>query len=67
MMGEPIVPKRPTKRLFDHEDLLRRYIEHVGGYEGTDFLSDGRRDRFKRDFTDEEWAELRRLGGWNAR
>jgi hypothetical protein len=48
-------------------DLLRRYITHVGECEGTDFLDHNYRGWAKTagvEFTDEEWALLRKLGGW---
>jgi hypothetical protein len=47
----------------NHEALLAKYIEHVGDYEGSDFLSEGKREAYRGMpvFTDEEWAELQRL------
>lgn len=44
----------------NHRKLLRRYIDYVGECEGVDFLS---YDRFGF-FTPEEWAELRRISGY---
>jgi len=46
--------------------LLRKYIDHVGECEGTTFITDRSRQRSHQfaqiEFTDEEWAELERLG-----
>ena len=45
--------------MIDYRDLLRRYMDHVFCYEGTMFLgylSHGN------DFSDEEIAELEKLG-----
>lgn len=47
----------------DHRALLIKYINHVGEYEGSTFLSDHSRSAYPDMpvFTDEEWAELQRL------
>lgn len=52
------------KEEFNYRELLKKYIQHVGDSEGTDFLGDFARNDFGCDpdrFTDEEWAELQRL------
>jgi hypothetical protein len=46
--------------MIDHRELLKKYIDHVGNCEGTDFLNIGYRGG-NPEFTDEEWAELVRL------
>lgn len=46
-------------RPMDYRNLLVRYIAHVGANEGIVYLSNRRRDTNL--FTDEQWAELRRL------
>lgn len=48
----------------DYRALLAKYIEHVSDLEGVDFLRKMDRTGFSADrFTDDEWAELRRLSG----
>ncbi len=48
----------------DYRELLCKYIDFVGNYEGTDFLDRAapyvRAPRHQ--FTDDEWAELQTLG-----
>ena len=60
-----IRPQQPpvdvTKdELMDYRELLQKYIRHVGFHEGISFLRDIDRDASVL-FTDEEWAELKRL------
>lgn len=47
----------------DYRQLLKKYIDHVGEYEGSTFLQDYMRSNYPDmpDFTDEEWAELKKL------
>lgn len=51
----------------DHRDLLRKYMDHVGGCEGRDFIDDVYRydgDGDLLDYvelTEDEWAELVRI------
>jgi hypothetical protein len=42
------------------EQLLRKYAEHVGDIEGTDFLEDEARFQDS-DFTREEWDILQKV------
>ena len=44
---------------FDYVDLLLKYIDHVGTWEGTSFLRDG--ERSSEEINDAEWFELQRL------
>jgi hypothetical protein len=48
-----------SNELMDYRELLKKYIAHVAYYEGISFLRDMDRDASL--FTDEEWAELKRL------
>lgn len=43
------------------EELLRKYIDHVGQCEGVTFLSSRWAGDSTVEFSDEEWAELQRL------
>lgn len=47
----------------DYRALLKKYIEHVGVAEGTDFLADSERGSWtdSPEFTDEEWRMLQVL------
>lgn len=47
----------------NYKQLLKKYINHVGEHEGVTFLSDYDRSSYPEMpiFTDEEWAELKRL------
>lgn len=47
----------------DYRALLKKYIEHVGTYEGSTFLSDHKRSAYPDmpTFTDEEWALLKHI------
>lgn len=51
------VPTPPPE--LDYKALLQKYIEHVGGCEGTDFLGEHHRHRGDVKFTDKEWQALR--------
>lgn len=45
----------------DYRELLKKYIDHVGEEEGTNFLSHRGSWPDSVKFTDEEWAELQVL------
>jgi hypothetical protein len=50
----------PKGRYFE---LLKKYICHVGDYEGTTFLENHQRTRHSdcQKFTDEEWTQLQSI------
>ena len=58
------------KTTIDYRSLLKRYIEHVGAYEGVSFLGPAHRNpettSYLR-FTDDEWAELLKLDAETGR
>jgi hypothetical protein len=45
----------------DYRDLLARYIQHIVGCEGTDYISGWVGYNDCPQFTQEEWTELERL------
>lgn len=49
--------------MVDYEDLLKRYIKHVGECEGTTYLQDWHRDFMsaRELFSNEAWGELQRI------
>ena len=48
--------------MMDYRALLLKYIQHVGAAEGSLFLDALYPDWPAPSFTEEEWAELNRLG-----
>ena len=45
--------------IMDYRTLLKKYIKHVGEIEGVTYS--GEHDYCSKFFTEEEWAELRKL------
>lgn len=45
----------------DYEELLKKYMQHVGEYEGSTFVGSLNSNRCDVKFTEEEVAELERL------
>ena len=58
--GQAVAAKARIELL---ERLIEKYAAHVGGIEGVTYLEDRYRGMFgsKDTFTDEEWAEIRRI------
>lgn len=49
--------------MVDHQKLLKKYLHHVQNCEGCDYVDTYQRHISDAEFTDEEWAELKKISG----